>query len=328
MSGERRAPEPKPGLIGTLQRALQGVFTRLLHNGYLKLGALLVALVFWVFVHNDSTLVTQRIFRVPLNVEGLETEQVTLGLPERVAVRLSGPASRIRAINPEGVDAVLNLRNVRGDFEEEVRVFPPQGITLVSVNPREIIGSVEVQSSKRVPVQAALLRADPAGAVIEVSAQPSEVTVSGATSLIDRVTRVLAPFDPESARDRVDPYAADENGDPVPGVRVTPRLLRLEAVRSDVLYTKTLTVVLASISLPGLEVRSASLTRPEVTVAGPKAALETLTEIRASLPETPQLKPGQYTLGVTLDVPEGVVVLEPVQVTLQLRATRQDTTTN
>lgn len=328
MSGERRAPprQSESGSPGRLQSALQNGLNHLLHNGYLKLGALLVALVFWIFVRNDSTLVTQRTFRAPLNIEGLTAGQLALGVPERVEVRLSGPSSRIRAMNPEGIDAVLNLRGVSSDFEEDVRVFPPQGISLVGVTPREIVGSVEVSTSQRVPVQAILLGAEPEGAVIEASAQPAEVTVSGAESRVAQVTQVLVPFDPESGRDRAAAYAVDANGEPVPGVSVTPRLLRLQAQRSDVLYTKTVPVTLAPIALPGLEVQSAQLTQTEITVAGPQSLLPNLSEVRATLPETPQLTAGQYTLGVTLDLPEGVVALALPQLEMQLRAERQDTT--
>lgn len=328
MSGERPLPprQPGSGTLGSLQRALQSGLARLLHNGYLKLGALLVALVFWVFVHNDSALITQRVFRAPLNVEGLGPGQLAPGVPDRVEVRLSGPASRIRAMNPEGIDAVLNLRGVSGDFEEDVRVFPPQGISLVGVSPREIIGSVEVRVSKRVPAQAVRLGNEPEGAVVGATVVPSEVSVSGAETLLARVTQVLVPFDAQSVRDRAAPYAADENGDPVEGVSVSPRLVRLEAARSDVLYTKGVPVALTPPTLPGLEVISARLNRTEVTVAGSQTALASLSEVRATLPETPQLRPGQYTLGVTLDLPEGVVALTTLQLTLQLRAPRQETT--
>lgn len=328
MSGERPLPprQPGSGILGTIQGALRHSFTRLLHNGYLKLGALLVALVFWIFVHNDSALVTQRVFRAQLNVEGLSSGQLALGVPDRVEVRLSGPASRVRAMSPEGVDAVLNLRGVSGDFEEDVRVFPPQGISLVGVNPREIIGSVEVRGSKRVPARAVLLGNEPEGAVVKATVRPAEVSVSGAETLVARVTQVLVSYDAQSVRDRATPYAADENGDPVVGVSVSPRLVRLEATRSDVLYTKTVPVTLTPPAVPGLEVASARLSRNEITVAGAQAALTTVSDVQATVPETPQLRPGQYTLGVTLDLPEGVVALEPVQLTLQLRAPRQDTT--
>ena len=324
MSDERPLPprQPASGTFGAFQRVLQNALARLLHNGYLKLGALLVALVFWIFVHNDSALVAQRTFRAPLNVEGLGPGQLALGIPDRVEVRLSGPSSRVRAMNPDGIDAVLNLRGVSGDFEEDVRVFPPQGISLVGVNPREIIGTVELRVSKRVPARTVLLSPEPADAVIEASAQPSEVAVSGAESLINQVTQVLVPFNAQRPRDRAAPYAADQNGTPVEGVSVAPRLLRLEAQRSDVLYTREVPIILAPLSLPGLEVASAQLTQSEITAAGPRAALADLSEVRATLPETPQLTPGQYTLDVALDLPEGVLALEQPQLELQLRALR------
>ena len=325
MSGERRT-QPGLELPSSLRRRLQTALARFWHNGYLKLAAFLVAVVFWVFVRNDNALISQRTFQAPLNIEGLSAAQLAPGVPERVEVRLSGPSSRIRTISAEGVDVVLNLRDVSGDFEQDVRVFPPQGITLLGVTPREIIGTVETRERKRVPVQAVLSSAAPSDGIIEVSPSPSEVVVSGAASLVAQVTRVLVPFSPEQPRDRAVPYAVDATGEPIAEITITPAQLRLTAARRDILYTKRVPLVLSP--LPGLEVQSAKLTLLEITVAGPKAALAGLTQVEASLPETPKLTPGQYTLDVSLALPEGVSALEVPQLTLQLRAPRQDQDSN
>lgn len=327
MSGEEGRPTDAPGapeLLGSVRRALQRVWASLVHNGYLKLGALLLALVFWVFVRNDNTLISQRTFRAPLNVEGLEANRMVPSLPERVTVRLSGPSSRIRALNPAGVDVVLNLRGVTGEFEEEVRVFPPQGISLLSVTPREIIGTVEASAEKRVPVRV-LLAPAPSGARLEVASNPAEVVVRGAESSVMKVERVVVPFDPEQPRDQAAPYAVAENGQPVAGVDVTPEEVRFQATRSDILYSKRVPVSFSPTALPGLEVRSATLVETEVTLVGPQEALENLEGVSASLPETPSLRPGRYTLDVTLELPEGVAALGTPQVALELRAAAQDT---
>jgi YbbR domain-containing protein len=327
MSGEKSRPTEPPEeleLLGRVRRTVQRVWASLVHNGYLKLGALLLALVFWVFVRNDNTLISQRTFRAPLNVEGLAANRTVPSLPERVTVRLSGPSSRIRALNPAGVDVVLNLRGVTGEFEEEVRVFPPQGISLISVTPREIIGTVEARAEKRVPVRP-LLAPAPAGAQIEVAPNPAEVVVRGAESSVMEVAEVVVPFDPEQPRDLAAPYAVAENGRPVAGVSVTPGEVRLQATRSDVLYSKRVPVSFSPTELPGLEVRSAALLQTEVMLVGPQEALETLEGVSATLPETPPLRPGRYTLDVTLELPEGVAAVGTPQVALELRATAPDT---
>lgn len=321
MSGERRG-QPGPQPSGKLRQLLQAGWTSLSHNGYLKLGAFLAAAVFWIFVSNDDSLVSQRIVRAPLNVEGLSPEQRVPGVPERVEVRLSGPASRLGSIRPDGVDAVLNLRGISGDFEADVRVFLPQGISLVGVNPSEIIGTVEGSAQKRVPVYSVFSAPAPDDAVIEVSPSPGEVTVSGAESLVAQVTQVVVPFNPLEARERAAPYAVDAEGNPVGGVSVTPRQIRLRAARQDILYVRTVPLGLAPLTLSGLEVRSAQLSFSEITVVGSKEALASVEGLTATLPQTPPLAPGQYTLDVALALPEGVRALEAPQLTLQLRARR------
>ena len=124
------------GFVRTPRDLAAQLRATLFHNLPLKLGALLLATVFWFFVSTDDAVISQRTLRAPLHTEGLSETQVVPGLPERVTVRLSGPASRLRALNPDGLDVVLNLRGVTGSFERGVRVFPPQGITVVRGEPQ------------------------------------------------------------------------------------------------------------------------------------------------------------------------------------------------
>ena len=208
----------------------------LLHKLPLKLGALLLATIFWFFVSTDDALLAQRTLRAPLHTEGLSDAQTVPGLPERVTVRLSGPSSRLSALNPDGLDVVLNLRGVTGEFERDVRVFPPQGITVVRVNPNEFIGTVETRVQKEVPVQVITLGAPAADTVLETRSDPAVVQVEGTEAQLERVTQVLAPHDP-AAEDtdtadtatNVKPYAADAAGEPVTGVTVVPEQVGVAA---------------------------------------------------------------------------------------------------
>ena len=170
------------GFVRTPRDLAAQLRATLFHNLPLKLGALLLATVFWFFVSTDDAVVSQRTLRAPLHTEGLSETQQVPGLPERVTVRLSGPASRLRALNPEGLDVVLNLRGVTGTFERGLRVFPPQGITAVQVVPSEIIGTVETQLQKEVPVQGITLAASTpvaADTVLTLRAEPPVVRGRG-----------------------------------------------------------------------------------------------------------------------------------------------------
>lgn len=321
MSGK---PTRRSAFVEAMRRLLGTLRERLLHNLVLKLGALLLATVFWVFVRTDETVVSQRTLRAPLNVEGLTRAQTVTGVPERVEVRLSGSPRRIAALNPEGVDAVLDLRGVAGEFEEIVRVFPPQGISFVSVNPSEILGTVERLAETRVPVRAVTLGTGPGDTLTQVRVSPGEVVVSGAETQVARTTQALVPVDLSAPAEQGTAYAADGQGTPVAGVSLKTRTINLELTRRPVLATRRVPLVLGPVDFSGAEV-VAALTQNTVAVVGPSEVLGRLERVTATLPETPALRPGQYTLDVALALPEGVSALSAPQLELSVRARRPDT---
>lgn len=314
MSRER--PAARPGPSGNVRTVAAALWERLLHNLPQKLGALLLATVFWVFVTTDDAFVAERTLRVPLRTEGLAADESVPGLPESVAVRLSGPSTRLRALELDALDAVLDLRDVTGPFEGSVRVFPPQGITLLSVTPSEVLGTVEVRARKRVPVAVVLLNASPEDTVLEARPSPQQVQVRGPAGELARVSRVLAPYDPAAPAAQAKLYAVDARGVPVPGVTVAPTQVGLVVAPRTVLQTRTL-----PLRPPPVSRRvSATLVQAEVVVAGPRRVLETLGEVTATLPaETAALGPGQYTLEATLRLPDGVTALSAPQLRVTVR---------
>ena len=308
--------------LRTLREVGAQLWATLLHNLPLKLGALLLAIVFWFFVSTDDAVISQRTLRAPLHTEGLSDTQRVLGLPERVSVRLSGPQSRLRTLNPDGLDVVLNLRGVTGNFERGLRVFPPQGITAVGVVPGELIGTVETLARNEVPVKVVTLGTPAADTALRLRAEPPSVQIKGAETRVAQVTQVLAPYDPATptpseGAEKV--YAADAQGEPVPGVTVTPAQVSVSAAVRAVLSVRTLPLHLTPVTVPGRQVVSAASTQNEVRVVGPESVLAELSAVTATLSETPARGPGRYTLALTLDLPAGVTALETPQLELQLR---------
>lgn len=315
------------GLTRAAPNALRTLWGRLRHNWRLKLGALLLAAVFWFFVSMDDTVISQRTLRAPLKVEGLGIQQVVSGLPDTVEVRLSGPSHRISALNPSGVDAVLDLRGTTGAFEQAVRVFPPQGISLVSVRPSEVLGSVETRLEQAVPVEVALVGGAPEDVQLGVRTLPSAVVVTGPEGRVARVVRVLAPVQVDAAGatspETVAVYAVDEAGLPVADVQVQPAEVEVSVSEAPVLHTRRVPVALRPFSLRPLEVRSATLSQREALLAGSEADLAALERVRATATATEGLGPGVHTLEVVLELPEGVTALEVPRLEVELAEPEQ-----
>lgn len=301
--------------------ALRELRHRSLNNWHLKVAAFALAVVFWFFVSMDDTVISQRTVRAPLNVEGLAANQLTSGVPETVEVRLSGPAHRISSLSPNGVDAVLDLRGTSGAFEQTVRVFPPQGISLLGVQPSEVVGSVETQIEQAAPVEVALIGSVPDDLHIEVRTLPSAVVVSGPEGRVNEVARVLAPVRPGELTETVAVYAVDAAGVPVPEVSVQPEQVAVTLSEAPVLHTRRVPVVLRPLVPGRWRVLSATLSQPEALLAGPEADLAGLERVQATAALTgSELTPGVHTLVLSLELPEGVSALEVPQLEVELAA--------
>ena len=316
-----------------------------------KLAALGLAVLFWVFVSTDETVTTQRSLLVPLNLLGLNANQIPVGVPDTVEVTVSGPGPRMDALRGENLDAVLDLRGTENEFERNVNVFPPQGLTLVRVNPGEVIGFVETQSSKQVPVRVVYLGSEGAtgGAATDAATNPAtgagtapgtdllvtpivtpgEVTVRGRTDTLQEVTAALALVDENAdgagAADAgagglsAAPYAVDASGQPVAGVTLEPATVAVTLRREPVLHLRTLPLTLSLPDVSPLVVENSALSAAEVELAGSVEVLNELTEVTATVePATLPGAPGRYTLPLTLSLPEGVTALDTPTVTLRL----------
>ena len=315
-----------------------------------KLAALGLAVLFWVFVSTDETVTTQRSLLVPLNLLGLSANQIPVGVPDTVEVTVSGPGPRMDALRGENLDAVLDLRGAENEFQRNVNVFPPQGLSLVRVNPSEVIGFVETQSSKQVPVRVVYLGAGATGGagtdaatnpaagagtapgtdiLVTPIVTPGEVTVRGRTDTLQEVTAALALVDGnadgESAADAgagglsAAPYAVDASGQPVVGVTLEPATVAVTLRQEPVLHLRTLPLTLSLPDVSPFVIESSALSAAEVELAGPLERLSELEAVTATVePATLPTQPGGYTLPLTLSLPEGVTALDTPTVTLRL----------
>lgn len=299
---------------------------RWLNNWPFKLAALVLAVMLWFFIRTDESVTGQRTFNVPLAVVGLNENEMASGVPERVAVTIYGPSARIDALRAEGVDAFLDLEDVSGDFNAPVNVFPPQGLTSVRVAPAEVIGTVQMRTSKRVPVHAARFGPSPTNAVVQSETRPAEVIVTGLSSQVERVQVAMAPVPLERDDAPVSLYAATAEGEPVEGVRLEPNQVRVSESQTNVLHTRRVPLDLTLPDVSPLTITAQSLSQPDVLLAGPKEALGALERVSASASRTPAAEPAStFTSPLRLQLPEEIYALENVSLELQLSSPQTGT---
>ena len=290
----------------------------LLHAWPQKLGALVLATLIWLFVNVNDTSITQRSLFVPITVEGLAADSVATGLPEFVEVTIAGPSGQVDRLRPDNFEAVLDLAEQRGAFEEPITVLSPQAVELRRVNPSDVIGTVEAVTEKTVPVDVVMIGSGPTDVKVMTSVEPAEVMVRARSSTLAQVARVLAPVRPAPGERAVVPFAVNTAGQPVTGVNILPAEIQVAVAEEPVLVTRTLPVDLETPSVPGFTV-TAGLDQGEVQLIGPPSVLNTLENVPGTVSlQTEEPEAGGYTLPVTLELPEGVEAVGSPTATVRL----------
>lgn len=290
---------------------------RLIRNWPYKVAALLAGFLVWFLVTSTSTTITQRSFAIPLEVDGVEGQELAVGVPTVVEVSVSGPGPRVDRLRPDQLRATLDLTGARGDFERPIMVQTPSEIKLLNVNPTDVIGFLETAAQKSATVEVAVVGEPPPGEVITTTSTPRQVIMTGRTQLLDKVVRVVAFTSPAGGEAAL--VGLDSKDQPVAGLTFRPESVTVEVATRPVLYTTTVDIVFTSPSAYRLD--EVKLVDERVTLAGPPDQLTGLTSVPGTVePLTGEVAPGRYTLPVRLELPpEVVAVSKPTAVLQYLR---------
>jgi len=288
-----------------------------------KLGALAVAIVVWLFVASDTTTTAQRSLLVPIVVEGVTVEQFVVGLPQFAEVTVSGPTTRIDRLRPESFEAILDLSGLAGDFQVQVAVVPPQGISLERVVPSDVIGIIEPVARAQVPVVATVLGNVGNDLRARPTVTPAEAEVRGRAAVVTRAVAVVVPLaamDALAATARTAAgFAVDAQGQPLAEIAVEPTTFALGWDLERVWVERQ--VALAVAPLPPGPWAQPEGAPTAVTIVGLRSVIADLDTVTADvdLPTGP-LEDGRYTRPLRLRLPAGAVAQASPSVTLTYTA--------
>ena len=289
------------------------IWTRITYLWPRKLAAVAVAVLMWTFVSTSDTTVAQRSLLVPITVEGIAPDLVPIGVPEVAEVTLSGSGQRLDRLRPEGIEAVLDLSGLSGDFAAPVVVSPPQGVVLERVAPAEVLGILERVGTREVPVSVVHLGTPSPDVRVSSTSEPAQVVVRGRGARLDRVTQVVVAVDGQAGVVEAAPFPADAAGRPVDEVTVEPSPVRVSTVHEAVLAEGEVPLRLLPVVVGGIEGVTPSHER--VTVVASPSRLAALDElVAAAVLPTERPAAGRYTLAVNVAVPSGVRLLDQVTV--------------
>lgn len=169
-------------------RALLGKW--FVENAALKLVSLILAVTLYILVSGEKE--TERSLRVGVAYVRPEERVLVTEVPDSVEVWVRGPWTRIKRLDPAGVDPIVVdlTKHSDGDVRfdaSDIRL--PAGLEVTSIRPSSI--RVQFEHQKTVPVVPELVGAPPDGFIVEkVVAEPATIGLRGPDSVIAGISDV------------------------------------------------------------------------------------------------------------------------------------------
>jgi diadenylate cyclase len=298
------------------------------HNWSIKLFCLLGAFTLSLFVQRQEDLVKTTVF-LPLTVPVAFGQRVEEPAPNfRVRVELQGPGSLVRAITEnDEIGLRLNTVGVKPGMRTAVPLLvsiPERYHDRVTVEwqPRVVTVRLVAEVTRVFPVLP-----QPQGRSEEWDftepprASPTQATISGALSVVNRVASVFAPFSPgatESINETVRLQAVDASGSDITDqVRLVPAQVLVTGSQQRVVLRKWVPVQPVFQVPPGSRV-NVTVEPARVRLTGPKGAAGEVYVVETEPVKLPQGQ-AQVSQDVALAPPRPDVQLTPNRVRLTLK---------
>lgn len=259
------------------------------HNQGLALLSLVLAIALWFYIYEDESEARTGLFPTAIPVEAINVPNGLAVASDlgTVTIRISASERRWEDITAADVRAAVDLSTIpAGQHEVPVRVEALNeraGLRILEVFPNRITVRLEPLARQSVPVTVSLTGTPAQGyeaGTVEVS--PSQATISGPESAINKVQLVVAEVNLAGATTdigrSVQLVPRDDQGSVVFQVRVEPSTADVTVPIEQEVFNKTYVVSPSIRGSPqaGYRVTSVEVDPPSVTVFGTLEALQGL----------------------------------------------------
>lgn len=192
----------------------------------LKLLAVAIALGVWFALSGQRReRVSERSYRIPLSLVNIPSKTIVASpLPGAVDVRVRGPFTALRQLEPEKLEAVIDLLS-SAPGEKTYRLAPedinvPPEIEVIALSPAEVRVVLDQVAERLLPIVPALSgEVAPGSQVVDVTVDPRIARVIGPATALGRMSGIGT--EPVSLANRAATFSATTTVLPdVPGVRV------------------------------------------------------------------------------------------------------------
>ncbi len=167
-----------------------------LHNLWLKLLALAIAVLLWSAVAREPRVevahtVPVEFANVPPGL-AINSDKVP-----QVQIWLSGPERVVRGVNPQDLHPVIDLNSIAPTAAErtfslgKAQIKSPEGVDIAEIVPTEFHLSFDVLATRNVPVKPRVTSAGANFRVASITSDPSEVTIQGPRSRVNAIEQAV-----------------------------------------------------------------------------------------------------------------------------------------
>ncbi|MEC3883463.1 hypothetical protein GLW00_16965 [Halobacillus litoralis] len=298
---------------------------------FIRIISLMLAGLLWVTVNVDNNMDSDSLFfnqsssdievmeNIPLEIRFDSEEYVVSGIPQEVSVSVEGPTSAVAPVSRQKNFTVFVDLNGLGPGTHEVSL-QHSGISnqlAVTLDPKIIEVTIEEKVTEDYEVNIDYINQGNMDSALELGepeVDPSQVAITGASSVIERVASVKAIIDVGEATESIEAQEApvkvyDNQGNEL-NVLVDPTTVNVSVPISTRTKSVPLNVAARGGNTEGVLIESVRTETEEVTISGPKEVLDNI----EALPEVPvdvsEVTESQ-TVEVDIPLPEGVTSVQP-----------------
>lgn len=297
-------------------------------NNSLRLLAIFLAFVMWVYVSNEQNPVREKILNVTLeHTSPAQNYIITGGLPESVSIRVQGDRNQLANLAPADFRAVVNIpEGQTGDLVLPVEVKSPANLRVTQVNPAEVTVGLDRVVERQINV-AVSLKGTPAegySALVPAS-YPDKVTVRGPSMVINDISQVYAVVDIQNASSGVS-LTVPVNAGPA-NVTLSPAAVQVVVPIVKAVASKNVPVKLQTTgsAAAGFTVKGSAGDPATVQISGPAGIIGNINEILTE-PVDIQGADKNVTKEVGLLTPAGVTSVQPARVKVVVEISKLDET--
>lgn len=290
------------------------------NNLIIKIVCLFLAIFLWSFVmENKNPVVTKDIPVIGVEYRGVdklrEDGRVIISpKAATISMRVEGRRNTITKMKNSEIKAFVDVKSIKVDSETlPIELSLPQGVNVVDQSDETLLVKTETVDTVKFPIRIMKIGDLPDNVEVDsIKLDPQEITVSGAKTYLNSIDYASVKID-QSNIDK------DINLDLPINLSLKDDAAKSFLTKSsesckviiDVLLKKDVEIKPVVTNIPdGLKVAKITFSRPTVKIKGQDDIIKLHSHITTKPIDLTNLKEGENTVDVSLDLPQSIVLAE------------------